>query len=453
MRIFLSPIGLQRCLRLLSLVALQAYSLVIHAEELTSPLEAKIAQRIATRPEDAASWRLLGQLRLQRDDVDGAIAACSRALELAPNNASVHFGIARSWLAAGELQQATYHFEQVLQVAPDSDYAREASVALQNLPVSTRAAPLSPIQAELEPNRFGGIALANSSDTSAVRLEAQVEFGAVYNSNVQLAPISRVVDSPGLGSFQGFLAPQLEYRFLEAALWKSGISFNGYFTLNESELSEFDLQDYQPGIFLERAFATAWGETVYRVQYDFTLDEFAGSTFGTRHALTNMLTLDRGTTVSLIYWTTDFSNFSDDGVQPTIDSLDGWTNTLGFSHAVIREHSLLQLLRGGVDLQWAPLEGADYAYRGVFVYGEGELPLLWQTCLSIQTGWGYRQYPDFTGDPTRDEQLWRASAVVRKNFGDQWELTSYLTFDRFMTENVLFDAERYVTGVTTTFRY
>ena len=453
MRVCFVPTRLQQVTRLLSLVLLTFGWTQSDCEAQTSVLETRLIQRVATRPDDAASWRLLGQLRLQRNDVDGAMAACDQALQLAPNNASAHFDYARVLLAAGEQQQAVHHLEQVIEVAPASDYAREAASELERLPASPREAQLSPLQADLEPNRFGGIALVRSTDAAVKRLELQVDFGAVYNSNVQLAPISRVVDSAGLASFQGFLAPQFEYRFWGTETWRSGVNFNGYFTINEAELSAFDLQDYQPGVFLERAFAANVGDVVVHIQYDFALDEFVGRTFGTRHALTNILTLDRATTVSSVYWTIDYSNFSEDGSVPDVESLDGWTNTIGFSHAVALEHLFLTLLRGGVDLQWAPLQGADYAYRGIFVYGEGEIPLVWQTCLILQSGWGYRHYPDFTGAPTRDEQLWRVSAVLRKNFGEKWEMTSFLTFDRFMTENILFDAERYVTGVTTTLRY
>ena len=416
-------------------------------------MEDRLLERVANEPNDGASWRLLGRLRLERNDVTGAIEACDHALQLSPDNASAHFDMARSQMAANNNPLAIHHFEQASAIAPESEYANEAEVFLTELRTATHNASPSQTDGDLEPNRFGGSPLGSHKGNEQRRFDFRLDVGTVYNSNVQLAPVSRVVSSPGSASIQGLLSPQLEYRFLSSPEWRAGTNLRGYFNFNESEFRQFDLQDYQSGAFVERSFFQDWGELVARTQYDFTLDEFAGSTFGKRHALTNVLSIHWQESVSSVYWTIDHSNFRDDGVTPEITSLDGWTNTLGFSHTKFFELGCLEYLRGGIDVQWAPLIGDDFAYHGVFLYGEEAIPLPWESKLVLQLGWGARQYPEFTSMPSRDENLWRANIEWRKSIGDHWVFTGLLTLDRFDCQNDLFNTNRFLAGTMMTYRY
>ena len=308
-------------------------------------MEDRLLERVANEPNDGSSWRLLGRLRLEQNDITGAIEACDRALQLAPDNASAHFDMARSQMAANNNQLAIHHFEQVSAIAPESEYANEAEVFVTELRTAAKTANPSQTDGDLEPNRFGGSPFGSTEANRHRRFDFRLDMGTVYNSNVQLAPVSRVVSSPGSASVQGLLSPQLEYRFLSSPDWRAGTRLRGYFNFNESEFRQFDLQDYQSGVFLERSLFQDWGELIARTQYDFTLDEFAGSTFGNRHALTNVLSINWQASVSSVYWTIDYSNFRDDGVAPQITSLDGWTNTLGFSHTKFFELGRLEYLR------------------------------------------------------------------------------------------------------------
>jgi hypothetical protein len=52
-----------------------------------------------------------------------------------------------------------------------------------------------------------------------------------------------------------------------------------------------------------------------RVQYDFSLNEFDGNTFGRRHSVTTSFLSDRWDVADLIYWTIDYSDFSDNGID------------------------------------------------------------------------------------------------------------------------------------------
>jgi hypothetical protein len=111
------------------------------------------------------------------------------------------------------------------------------------------------------------------------------------------------------------------------------------------------------------------------------------------------------------------------------------------------------LVRCGADTQLAALDGNDFAYNGVFLYGETESALPLSGSLDLQLGWGYRDYYDFTSSPSRNENLWRVSIELRKEVNLHWMGTGFLTFDRFAADNTLFDAERFLAGVMMTYTW
>ncbi len=113
----------------------------------------------------------------------------------------------------------------------------------------------------------------------------------------------------------------------------------------------------------------------------------------------------------------------------------------------------MPVVTSGIDVQLADLLGSNYAYRGWFAYLESEMPLPRAFSLTTQLGGGYRNYPDFVGDPSRNETLWRASVELSKDLTTQCRLTAFSTYDRFGSPNELYDTSRYLTGITTTFRW
>jgi hypothetical protein len=92
-------------------------------------------------------------------------------------------------------------------------------------------------------------------------------------------------------------------------------------------------------------------------------------------------------------------------------------------------------------------------FHGLSLYSEAVLAITQDTELTIQGGWGYRNYPDFEFTPSRNENVWRAGVELRKWLRDDLSVALVFNYDRFASENALFEAERYVTGVVTTFEY
>ena len=425
------------------------------AAQAPGAMEQYLLAKINAEPMDASHWRSLGRCRLKRRDTVGALEACSRAVELDPLNASAQFDLAHAHLAAEQPGNAMFCLERVMQLAPNSDYGRDARQLLSTLQSSITVA------ADRQPNRFAGDPKVDLlAPPTTQRLSALVDVGIQYNSNVQLAPLSRVVVETGQSSWQAFVGPQLNYQLWKGEAWRSGVGFAGYFHWNDADLRQYNLQDYRPNVYLEHSSWGSASERITKFDYTFTLDAFRGTTFGRRHAATASMEWLREQSDSFIYWSTDYANFSDDGDTPTVTSLDGWTHTLGASHTHRMQgrmqrsagNAILDAVRVGADLQYAPLLGDDFAYHGVYLYAEARRQLFGNSLLTAQVGWGRRNYPDFTGTPPRDETLWHGSLEWSKWIHDQWKLTGFATLDQFHSRHPDYDTARHVFGVMTTFR-
>ena len=440
----------------LALVEPMAAATAAETPGTSSGVDAAVRTRLAGDPEDATAWRLLSRLRLKAGDLDGARAAIERSLALNPASAAAHFDYGSVLAAAGELTHAAAQFHRCLTLAPDSEYAAEARQLLADLPEPPGTSEV--VQAGYEIRRFDGSERGERpEDVARLPIEPEqslflrLETGVLYNTNVALAPTQRDLPAGQRESWQGFTAPALEYRWLCGDAWTAGPTFRGYFNLNEGPFRSLSLQSYQPGFFVERAIGGDTYDLVPRLQYDFTHDEFDGLTFGQRHAVTaSGSTYWHNGEFSLAYVSINHSDFVDDGFFPSWTSRDGWTWAAGASHTFFPG---ALPLRGGVDVEHADTDGSDFRYYGVSLYGETVITFDETLWLILQGGWGYRDYPDFELDPSRNEHIWRAAARLEKRLSPQWIVAAITSLDRFESRNAAFDAERTLGGLVTIFEY
>ena len=272
-------------------------------------------------------------------------------------------------------------------------------------------------------------------------------FGSVYNSNVALAPTSRELTPESPEGLQAFFSPELELAVFRTPDWEAGVLFYGHFNLNEGHLREFNLQSYQPGLYLERMLVFGSTVVVPRLQYDFTHDEFEGVTFGNRHALTLSSVFSWSDLhSSYLGWVIDDANFAQDGSFAPVTSKDGVSNTLTASHTLYVEQRWLSFIRGGVDWQNVDAEGSDFAFRGATLFAVAEVPLAERWTLNVRGSWGFRDYPRFEFDPPRDEDVYRAGARLRYDLTDNLAASAVFNYDRFDSENPLFAADRWIVG-------
>jgi hypothetical protein len=414
-------------------------------------IEHRVRDRIASQPNDAAAWRMLGRLLLERGDAPEAAAALDRSVQLDSESAAAHADLAAALHALGNREGALLHWRQAIAMAPDSDYASEARQRLRaagESDAAVLAASFTPTWRDAPLPEPAQVAPAQETLAS---WSTRFDLGAHYNSNVALSPISRELSSQARGGFQVYAAPELEYRRALNEDWDGGALLESFAGFNEAEFDDLNLFHVQPGLFVERWWEGDGVRVVPRAQYDFAFDTYAEATLGTRHALTGSLATyrDAGPTW-LGYASLDYTDFRDDGADPSVDSSDGWTTTLGLSRETEPAGWWLTLLRLGADVEWAALEGSSYRYLGVSLYAAAHAPLVWGCELRLDGGWGYRDYCDFAFSPSRNEHVWSAGVELRRPIAALWSVSGAFHYDRFASRNDEFDAERYTAGIFAT---
>ncbi|MDZ4689484.1 MAG: tetratricopeptide repeat protein [Planctomycetaceae bacterium] len=419
-------------------------------------LEASLKQRITRNAQDASAWRMLGQLRLQQGDWDGALQALQTALQHDKLSVSAYFGVGQAAAQLGRHEDAHAALQKVLELAPDSEYAMQSLELLATLPESSGILPAS-----YEIRTFDGSDLdpliAHPSEDDFVwndRIGVRLDFGSQYNSNVGLAPSSRELATDGLSSAQGLISATVKWYVLDHPKLRFGPIFDSDFTLNEGNFQNYDLQSYRPGGFVEGTVDWGGRKLKPRFQYLFTHDEFDGETFGNRHSLVSSLgSVWTKSHTSTAYWSIDNNHILNDGVDPDVSSQDGWSNTLGAVHDFTNRDSIFRLWRIGADIQNADTIGSTYRYLAGGVYGQHIMVLPRRVHLTLRGGFTYRDYYDFTLEPSRNTRIWRAGGELRKYFARGFSTAIVAQYDRFDSDNEQFTTERFFSGGVASWEY
>jgi hypothetical protein len=448
------------------------------------PILEMLRSRVEQRPLHSDSWRMLGKALADRGDAVAAIETLNRALEIDPTNAAAHFNLGQVFLSQTKTDVATTHFEACVSIAPDSEYANEI-FARNLLTPSARAStilnpkgdydpalptvqdPSSPASLNVQPagyeiQSFDGAddlerrfdQLEADSDPVAKRLRLFCELGILYNSNISLTPISRELLNVDAESFQAIFNPEVEWIALSNELWRSGPLLRSYSALNESNQQEFNLFSVQPGWFIERDRKVGDGEWIGRIDYVYATDLLDGNRIGDRHSSTASLIMIRpDLDVIYTYITASFTDFVDDGAIATETSLDGPSITGGVSRFFQTKKPWLPTYTLGVDLESADTRGSDFRYRAITAHGGMTFQLHERWRLIPTAGLGYRDYYAFTGDPSRDELTSRIHLRLQYQMNTTTSVSLVSGYDRFASDNELFDAQRTQAGIVMTVNY
>jgi tetratricopeptide (TPR) repeat protein len=145
------------------------------------------ARRAAERnPDDAAGHRRLGDLYRARQDVERAVAAYRRAIELDARLFSTYFDLAELYLAAGRPADADALYRRVVRASPDDELVVRAARA--SMQIHLGAGTLEVLEQEILP-----LALANPQRPVLRRLAVEL-----YQALVPpLALAAQRADTPG----------------------------------------------------------------------------------------------------------------------------------------------------------------------------------------------------------------------------------------------------------------
>ena len=423
-------------------------------------------------PQRSDSWRLIGRIYKQRNRLDDARAAFQKSLAVQPDNIATHADLGDLLKRIGEKDAAQTHYDQVMLLGPESSYAAE--LVERGVVSSIDPDASSVINADYvddgesestnligyEIQTFDGAddldQMLNNLDSDALtpqnRIRSVVEIGTLYNSNLSLTPISRSLRTGDGSSAQLFISPSVEWIAIDNGIWRAGPLGRGHFTFNEGNFESLNLASFQPGIFVERDLE--WGNrpVIGRLDYTYGIDLLGGSRFADRHSLTaSLTTILPDNDVIYSYFATSFSNFDNDGANPSVESLDGMSYTAGVSRFFTTDLTLLPTWSLGADLEHADTRGADFRYTAINLHADTTFQLSDTVSLVPRAGIGYRHYPDFTGAVDRDELTWRVGARLRWQLTENMSVSAVAGYDRFASDNDLFDTDRTEAGVVFTF--
>ena len=427
-------------------------------------MQRRIIERVQKNPESASAWRMLGRVQTQRGDLAGAEKSFRKAAELGPLNAAVHYDLGQTLLDLDREREALEYFERTVELAPESEYAESARTYLNLWGIE----PPDPGEAVIElvsheEGEFDGSSLPEDDLGESVfqpltdprdAIDFSLDVGLRYNSNVALAPTSRQLVPGDRESFQLLLSPDLEWTLADTGADRVGVLYYGRHTFNEGNFREFNLGSYQPGLFWERTIDD--GETLWipRLNYEFIHDEFDGTTFANRHQITaSLFTIWDDINSTFGYWSTDVTAFNFDGSTPALTSQDGWNNILGVSHRWDWNDEFFRGVRIGGDVRRADTDGRNFRFNGIQLFAEAGFVPAEDWVVTLETGWGYRDYFDFVGSPTRDEHNWKAGIEAERQITDRFSVTLRLRYQQFDSKNALFDADRLLGGVVSTFDF
>jgi tetratricopeptide (TPR) repeat protein len=435
-------------------------------------LESYLLKRIQETPQHSDSWRLLGDYYHRQHRDDEANEAFKKSLELDPDNAATHFNWGQLLEAQGDSRAARDHFQRVYQVAPESEYAEslhkmgylESIETSQQTPFETALYEIENsdkiLQAGYEIQTFDASEdfkrrLRELDRDVAVphkKFRLFLETGVLWNSNVTLTPISRQLVDADASSFQGFFNPEIEWRAWDSGQRRGGPLLRGFFTKNEQNLSQFDLASFQPGVFFEQDLSFDDWTHVARFDYVYAVDLLDGDRFGDRHSATaSVTTILPDLDAVYSYATVSFSQFDAPVIDPGVNSLNGPAFMAGCSRFFRTDREFLPLWSLGADLEYVNAEGDDFRYLGGKIHADATFQLADRLELIPSGNVGFRSYPDFTGVPARDELTYRLSSRLRYRCSETWSVALVVNYDRFASDNDNFNADRFESGIVTTF--
>lgn len=460
-----------------------------------------LKDRVTQAPLHSDSWRLLGKFYADRDDAFGAIDALSQSLRLDPANAAAHFALGQVLMSQNRTEAATGHFEACVSIAPESDYARtilakqlltkrpnDGSQPISGEPMKANAAAIlptakDPFSLAILSNRGDAMSAEDTAKVKPARYQIQsfdgaddlerrfdqleseanpipkslrlfCELGVLYNSNVSLTPISRELLNVDAESFQAIFNPEIEWIALRGDQIRSGPLLRSYSTLNESNQREFNLLSFQPGWFFEHDRRVHDSEWISRVDYTYSTDLLDGRRIGDRHSGTlSLISIRPNLDAIYTYITASYTDFLDDGAIPKETSLDGPSVTCGVSRFFQTRHAWLPTYTLGVDLESAATRGSDFRYHAITTHGSMTFQLSERWRLIPTAGLGYRDYYAFTGNPNRDELTSRIHLRLQCQINATTNVSLVSGYDRFASDNELFDAQRTQAGLVMTVNY
>ncbi len=428
-------------------------------------------------PEDARARLGLGMALYHQERYTDALANLTMAEPRLKDEPLLYYYRALAAAGRDSFDQSSENFVRAGELDPDfaqdPQYQRGAALYRQGNTDQAAAAFQSAVQATtLAPQGGGTPSLGPALRSTAKRWDAMFAISAQYDSNVVLLPggVAPPGGNTGISHKDDFvtvLSGYGEYRFVQDDTWTVGTGYGFYQNLH-ARLSEFNVQDHTPTLYVQRRF----GAMQVRLQYILDYVTVGGDPYLLSNALQPTLTVsehERTYTQAFVrYQYKDFKSFRDDRVflgLPVNRTRDGVNWMVGGLQYLLlpenRGHVRVGYTfdtdrTGGEDVTQA-LPGrpthADWSYIGHrFTTGIAYQPMA-ATTVDLAFDY-YRQNYDSpnsyseTGTTVRTDNVFLLTGTAVRDLGSGlWAAFQY-SFTRDQSNVAVFDYTRHIVSLT-----
>lgn len=282
--------------------------------------EERFREVLRRHSDDARARMALGMVLYHQDRYSDALTHLSSAEADLPDEPLVYYyeGLAAAALRLFPLASEKFLRAGVLdpELGRDVNYRRGASLASQGKPEqATDAFRTAVLSGAPLSGQSGATPLTDAVPLSAKRWDLQAALSLQYDSNVVLLPSGAQPPGGSTGishksDFVTVLNGRGEYRFIQNDKWTAGAGY-GFYQNIHARLSDFDVQNHTPTIYVQRQF----GQAQLRLQYILDYVTVGGDPYLLSNALQPILTVpesERTFTQAFVrYQNKDFKSFRD----------------------------------------------------------------------------------------------------------------------------------------------
>lgn len=395
----------------------------------------EVKRLLEIRPNDALLLRIQGICLLETGYLDGAVAVLTQALAANPQSLACRYYLGQALAYSGRILEAIRVIEEIVSLSPDSEYAKLAQPALEEL--------------------------YNLSESAAVipddrRWNIYARSSLEYDDNVPV----RAKDSPDTSptdSWRLNYSLYGEVRLPDQKIDETPLTIGLGYALNGSEYErdiyrEYDLFSQSLNLFASRAGTLLDRFYTLRLEgrYSFTRlgwQDYSG--IGTVSLEFAYNWLDNVSSTVVTSWIN--KEYEDDSEYPDYYSNDAKENDIGLrNYFYFWDNRLILGLHYLYRHQNA--EGSQYDLRSNDLTTSATFALPWESRLTTQITYQQEDYPEYR-DLGRLDNIWTFYASLDRSFLKICNLELYYTHGTADSNEDFANYRRNIIGLALSINY
>ena len=177
---------------------------------------------------DVESWFMLGAIKGNLGDIKGALACCSKVIDIEPEHAEAHYNLAQGYRLQNQVKKALASYRQVLRLEPHHVLAQANLISLLRLGLDLKQMS-GESRGKLDKNKYSAtmIEMGNTAREQGVWGEAL----ACYHEALRQSPgYSDALLNLGL-AYQDLRKPEEAIKYLRQAVLLNPGSAEAHFML------------------------------------------------------------------------------------------------------------------------------------------------------------------------------------------------------------------------------